>query len=69
MTKSLNCAAVISKDVCDTAGIPSDALERTEVAIRGRDEPMIVCKVADPAMLPALGDAAAHASADKRLAL
>jgi adenylate cyclase len=66
LTKSLNCAAVISKDVCDTAGIPADALERTEVAIRGRDEPMIVCKVNDPAVLPALVDAAAQASADKK---
>src|SRR5262249_13666359 len=66
LTKSLNCTAVISKDVCDTAGIPADALERTEVALRGRDEPLIVCKVDDPAALPALVDAAAQASADKK---
>jgi len=66
LTKSLNCAAVISKDVCDVAGIPADALERTEVVIRGRDEPMIVCKVDDPAMLPALVEAAARASAGKK---
>jgi len=66
LTKSLNCAVVISKDVCDTAGIPLDALERTEVAIRGRDEPMIVCKVDDPTVLPALVDAAAQALADKK---
>ena len=66
LTKSLNCTAVISKDVCATAGIPAGALEQTEVAIRGRDEPMIVCKVDDPALLPGLVDAAAQASADKK---
>jgi adenylate cyclase len=66
LTKSLNCAAVISKDVCVAAGIPDGALEQTQVAIRGRDEPMIVCKVDDPAALPALVDSAAQASADKK---
>jgi adenylate cyclase len=66
LTKSMNCRAVISKDVCATAGIPAGALEQTEVAIRGRDEPMIVCKVDDPAVLPGLVDAAAQASADKK---
>ena len=66
LTKSMNCRAVISKDVCATAGIPAGALEQTEVAIRGRDEPMIVCKVDDPAVLPALVDAAAQASSNKK---
>jgi adenylate cyclase len=65
LTKSLNCAAVISKEVCATAGIPAGALEQTEVAIRGRDEPMIVCKVDNPAVLPALVEAAAQTSTDK----
>jgi len=68
LTKSLNCTVVISKGVCDTAGIATGALEQTEVAIRGRDEPMIVCKVDDPALLPGLVDAAAQASADKKSA-
>jgi adenylate cyclase len=66
LTKSMNCRAVISKDVCATAGIPAGALEQTEVAIRGRDEPMIVCKVDDPAVLPGLVDAAAQASSNKK---
>jgi adenylate cyclase len=65
LTKSLNCAAVISKEVCATAGIAAGALEQTEVAIRGRDEPMIVCKVDNPAVLPALVEAAAQTSTDK----
>lgn len=68
LTKSLNCTVVISKDVCATAGIAAGALEQTEVAIRGRDEPMIVCKVDDPALLPGLVDAAAQTSADKKSA-
>src|SRR6202795_3404974 len=39
MTKSLNCTVVVSEEVCKTAGIASDALTRTQVSIRGRDEP------------------------------
>jgi adenylate cyclase len=61
LTKSMNCRAVISEEVCATAGIAAGALERAEVAIRGRDEPMIVRKIEDPAVLPALVDAAASA--------
>ena len=68
LTKSLNCKVVISDEVCATAGIAPDALTRQEVAIRGRDEPMIVRSVDDPAVLTALVDAAAQASAERKRA-
>ena len=42
MTKTLNCTIIVSEEVCKTAGIAADALTRTEVSIRGRDEPMTV---------------------------
>src|SRR6202051_1765290 len=51
MNKTLNCTVVISDEVCNSAGIPPNALERTEVSIRGRDQPMTVCTVADPTLL------------------
>jgi adenylate cyclase len=54
MTKSLNCKAIISEDVFTTAGIAADALMRTEVAIRGREEPMVVRAVNDPGALASL---------------
>jgi len=66
LTKSMNCRAVVSEEVCATADIAADALPRSEVAIRGRDEPMIVRSVDDPAVLTALVDAAVQASADKK---
>ena len=56
MTKALKCKAVVSEDVCKTAGLPADALARTEVEIRGRDEKMMVCSVTDPAVLASLLD-------------
>jgi adenylate cyclase len=59
LTKSMNCRAVVSDEVFVTAGIAADALPRSEVAFRGRDEPMIVRSVDDPAVLTALVDAAA----------
>ena len=68
MTKSLNCKAIISEDVfatagiatagIATAGIAADALTRTEVAIRGREEPMTVRVADDPGALAGLLDAA-----------
>jgi adenylate cyclase len=42
MTKTLACEAIISDEVCATAGVAADDLPRQEVAIRGRDEPMTV---------------------------
>ena len=54
MTKSLVCEAVISDEVRTAAGIDADALPQQEVAIRGRNEPMIVRTVADARTLLAL---------------
>jgi adenylate cyclase len=54
MTKALVCEAVISDEVRTTAGLAADALPQQEVAIRGRNEPMIVRSVADARMLAAL---------------
>src|SRR5471030_32888 len=54
MTKILNCQVVISDEVYNTAGVDPDALARTEVTIRGRDEPMVVRIAADPTVLASL---------------
>ena len=56
MTKALNCQVIVSEEVCKTAGIDAHALVRTEVAIRGRDESMMVRTVADPTVLTSLLD-------------
>lgn len=47
MTKAFNCAAIVSEDVCINAGIKPDGLNRAEVAIRGRDQAMIVYATGD----------------------
>ena len=47
MTKSLGCETVISDEVRATAGLSADALPQREVAIRGRNEPMIVRTVVE----------------------
>jgi adenylate cyclase len=54
MTKSLACEAVISDEVRATAGLSADSLPQQEVAIRGRNEPMIVRTVAETRALSAL---------------
>jgi adenylate cyclase len=54
MTKILNCQVVISDEVYNTAGVDPDALARTEVTIRGRNEPMIVRIAVDPTVLASL---------------
>jgi adenylate cyclase len=54
MTKTLDCKAIISGEVFATAGIRADALAHTEVAIRGREEPMAALVVADPSVLTGL---------------
>ncbi|MBI3699949.1 MAG: adenylate/guanylate cyclase domain-containing protein [Afipia sp.] len=56
MTKALNCVVVVSEEVCESAGIRSDALSRKEVEIRGRDNSMIVYAVADAVLLGRLLD-------------
>jgi adenylate cyclase len=47
MTKTLDCQVIISDEVYTTAGIDSDALPQTEIAIRGRNEPIMVRTAAD----------------------
>jgi adenylate cyclase len=61
MTKSLACEAIVSEEVCRTAGISTAALPRHDVDIRGRAEPMLVRAVANAASLADLveGDAVA----------
>jgi adenylate cyclase len=54
MTKAHNCSVIISQEVYERAGISADRLSRTEVSIRGRDQPMTVCTVTEPALLATL---------------
>src|SRR6266571_3774318 len=56
MTKTLECRAVISEEVCGTAGIAVDPLKRHRVEIRGRVEPMTVFTAEDPTVLASLID-------------
>jgi adenylate cyclase len=56
MTKTLECEAVLSDAVRDTAGLPVDALPTQDVEIRGRSEPMTVCVVIKSRELPVLFD-------------
>jgi adenylate cyclase len=55
-TKILGCPVIISEEVCRAAGINVDALARTEVSIRGRNESMVVRIVPDPTVLQSLLD-------------
>ena len=54
LTKSLGCEAIVSEEVCLTAGFSADGLPQQQVEIRGRTEPMIVRSVADAKVLSAL---------------
>src|SRR6266404_1005521 len=66
MTKAHNCTVIVSEEVCRNAGIASDRLDRTEVSIRGRDQPMTVCTATDPTRLASLlGEQAGVLSAEK----
>jgi adenylate cyclase len=56
MTKTLDCTVVVSEEVCKNAGIAPDRLARTDVSIRGRDQPMTVCTTTDPTLLASLLD-------------
>ena len=66
MTKTLNCTVIVSGEVCKNAGIAPDRLIRTDVSIRGRDQPMSVCAAADPASLAGLLGETAAASGTER---
>jgi adenylate cyclase len=56
MTKTLSCTVVISEEICRNAGIGADKLTPTDVTIRGRDQPLGVCTVADATSLASLLD-------------
>jgi adenylate cyclase len=58
MTKTLDCKAIVSEEVFATAGVSPGQLARTEVAVRGREEPMIVRTAADLAVLVSLLESA-----------
>jgi adenylate cyclase len=51
MTKALECKVVVSEEVCQTAGVPDNLLPRTQVIVRGHDEPMTVRTATDPTVL------------------
>jgi adenylate cyclase len=63
MTKTLGCQALVSDEVRLSAGLSESDLPRQEVAIRGRDEPMVVRVVADAKLLAALVGAQQDAAA------
>src|SRR5437879_5510002 len=54
MTKQLTCEVVVSDEVRATGGLAAEALPQQEVAIRGRNEPMIVRAVVEARTLTAL---------------
>src|SRR5262245_19710662 len=56
LSKRLGVRAVISDEVCRLAAIPADALDRTEVEIRGHEKPMNVRTTEDPTVLAGLLD-------------
>jgi adenylate cyclase len=57
MTKALGCTVVISEEVYRNAGVAAGALTRTDISIRGRDQPLGVYTTADPTQLASLLDA------------
>jgi adenylate cyclase len=42
MSKELECEVVISDEVCRTAGLPHDEVQRKEITVRGRANPIVV---------------------------
>ena len=54
MSKELDCRVVVSEEVCKTAGLAEDALTRTQITIRGHDEPITVRTEKDPTVLASL---------------
>jgi len=68
MTKALNCAVIVSEDVCTNAGVKPQGFKHADVPIRGRDQPMTVFTVADPTLLAGLLDEQAeHPAAQPKM--
>jgi adenylate cyclase len=63
MTKTLGCEAIVSEEVRLTAGLADDALPQQKVAIRGRDEPMLVRVIADTRRLSTIVTGSERAAA------
>jgi adenylate cyclase len=53
LTKEYRCQLVISETVAGYAGLDVSALERHDIAIRGRREPLAIHVIPDAAQLPA----------------
>jgi adenylate cyclase len=56
MTKELGCQVVLSDEVRKNAGMAADALPSVEIAIRGRDDPIIAHKAAKAETLSTILD-------------
>jgi len=54
MTKGLACEVVLSEELIKTANLPTDALPRAEVPLRGRVEPMAIYTIEKAATLSGL---------------
>ncbi|MBM3556192.1 MAG: adenylate/guanylate cyclase domain-containing protein, partial [Alphaproteobacteria bacterium] len=54
MTKELKATIVVSAHVAELAGIDLSSFPRHEIMVRGRDEPMVVYGIDDPAEIPGL---------------
>ena len=65
MTKTLDCKAIVSEEVFVTAGVAADAFALAEIAIRGREEPMIVRTANDPSAFATLLERAGDRSLAK----
>jgi len=63
MTKTLQCEAIVSEEVRLTAGLADDDLPQQKVAIRGRDEPMLVRVIADTRRLSTIVNGSERAAA------
>jgi adenylate cyclase len=54
LSKTLDCRVVASDEVCKLAGLPDDALTRTQVDIRGQRQPLMVRTEKDPTLLASM---------------
>ena len=63
MTKTMNCQVIVSEEAYATAGIDPNALPRTEITIRGRNEPILVRTVTDATTLAGLKGVSAPVTA------
>lgn len=67
MTKTLKCTVIVSEEVCKNAGLAPEELTRTEVSIRGRDQPMTIITADDPTLLASLLEQQARSTAAEEM--